>query len=143
MIDLTPMRLPEVWKSPSRASLLRGASEAGFTVVDPASPPDGVTVVKGLWPGIRLGRSGGNSDATAGPTGEPWVDSNGWRVRLARAQRTGASVWIDAVPTGPRLSAAAYVTAFADAAAAGGRWIISLDDKLAAGIAAQESQALE
>ncbi len=35
-----------------------------------------------------------------------------------------------------------YIVAFADAAAHGGRWIIELDDALAAGIAAKKSEAM-
>ena len=154
-LEWTPMRWPAAWKAPSSLDLLKGtpinclivdeggAPEAGLKVVTLTSPPGGVTVVKGLWPGIQLSRSGGNSDASAGPTGEPWVNSNGWRVRLAQALTPGINAWVDAKPTGTVLSAAAYVAAIADSAAVGGRWIISLDDKLAGNIAAQEAPALE
>jgi hypothetical protein len=139
-LDWTPMRWPAAWKSPSNLDLLKGTP---IKVIESGAPPAGVTVVKGLWPGIRLSRSGGNSDATAGPTGEPWVNSNGWRVRLAQALHPGEMICVDAVPSGQVPSAASYVAAFADSAAAGGRWIISLDDKLADRIAAHDAKALE
>jgi len=44
---------------------------------------------------------------------------------------------------GPRLFAQSYVMAIADAAAHGGRWIISLDSPLAAGISEGSREALE
>ena len=160
--EWTPMRWPAAWKSLSSFDLVRGtavnclildkggdlatvaarAAEAGFEVIDPGSQPPGIKTVKGLWPGIRLSRSGSN-DATAGPTGEPWVDSNGWRVRLAQALNPSVNIWVDAMPQNARLSPEAYVIAIADSAAPGGRWIISLDDKLAAGLLDHEPQAVE
>ena len=160
--EWTPMRWPAAWKSLSSFDLVRGtavnclildkggdlatvaarAAEAGFEVIDPASQPPGIKTVKGLWPGIRLSRSGSN-DATAGPTGEPWVDSNGWRVRLAQALNPSVNIWVDAMPQNARLSPEAYVIAIADSAAPGGRWIISLDDNIAAGLLDHEPQAVE
>lgn len=165
--EWTPMRWPAAWKSVSSLDLLKGtainclviakggdmaevasrAEDAGLHVVEPGSPPAGVTIVKGLWPGMRLSHSGGGNDASAGPTGEPWVDSNGWKVRLNQAinQATnpGSQVWVAATPTVPMSNTASYVVALADSAASGGRWIVSLDDKLASGVAAQESRALD
>jgi hypothetical protein len=80
---------------------------------------------------------------TAGPTAAPWVDSNGWVVRLAAALHPQSAIWIDAAPKESRLSPKSYVMALADAAARGGRWIISLDAQLASAIAAQNPGALE
>ena len=116
------------------------ARRGGFTVVE--ALPAGVNVVKGLWPGIRMSHAGGDR-AAAGPTGEPWVDSNGWRIRAARALHPDAQVWVDAKPQASRSSAEDYVLAFADVAAHGGRWIVALDDHLAEGIAAKRADALE
>ena len=157
-VDPTPLRWPAAWKDPGMLSLLQAtpirhlfidvpavaeqARRSGFTVVEPTAPPAGVAIVKGLWPGIRLSRAGGDR-AAAGPTGEPWVDANGWRIRAARALRPDAQVWVDARPQPSRASAEDYVLAFADAAADGGRWIIALDDVLAAGIAAKKADAME
>ena len=80
---------------------------------------------------------------TAGPTAAPWVDSNGWGVRLAAALHPQSAIWVDAAPKPSRSSPKSYVMAFADAAARGGRWIISLDAQLASAIAAQEPGALD
>jgi len=121
-------------------ALAEQARRAGFTVGDPL--PSDVTVVKGLWPGIRLSPSGGDH-ATAGPTGEPWVDSNGWRIRAARAVRGEMRIWVDAKPQPSRSSVEDYVLAFADAAAHGGRWVIALDDRLAEGIASKQPDAMD
>jgi hypothetical protein len=131
------MRWPAAWKSAPPAELLEGAA---IEAVDPAGPGAGVALVKGVWPGIRLSRSG--ADADAGPTGVPWVDSNAWLARLTAVRIPGA-VWIDAPPDRARTPGAQqYVTAMADAAAVGARWLISLDDSLAAAIARRDPRAL-
>lgn len=157
------MRWPGAWKTPSALSLLKGtavncllversadlqavvtqAKQAGLAVAEAASPPAGVRIVQGEWPGVQMSRSGGADRASAGPTGAPWVDSNGWKVRLEAALHPGAAVWVDAVPKAPRVVAGAYQLAVADAAAHGGRWILSLDDQLATGIADQKPEALD
>src|SRR5271165_4820226 len=126
-VDSTPLRWPAAWKNPGMLSLLQAtpiryifiepgaaadqARHAGFTVVE--TPPSGVSVVKGLWPGIRMSHAGGDR-AAAGPTGEPWVDSNGWRIRAARALSPDARVWVDAKPQPSRSSAEDYILAFAE-----------------------------
>ena len=149
------MRWPAAWKDPAALELLKGtpvncvlvenlpeigarAKAAGLA----AAQPESVEVVPGLWPGIKFSRRGGDN-AAAGPTGVPWGDSNGWKIRMAAALHPGKDIWIDAVPKEPRVSSGAYVTAIADAAAAGGKWIVTLDEKLAEGIAARQAQALE
>src|SRR5258708_2439972 len=96
LANRTPMRWPSAWRDPSALELLKGtaidslvmenhsdfaavraqARQAGLTIVDPDSPPSGITVVKGLWPGIKMSRSGG-ADADAGPTRGAWAGSNG------------------------------------------------------------------
>jgi hypothetical protein len=50
---------------------------------------------------------------------------------------------VAAAPLKPRLFPHSYVVAVADAAAHGGRWIISLDGQLAAGLSEQSREALE
>ena len=99
-------------------------------------------MVKGKWPGVKMGRNAGA--AAAGPTGVPWVDSNGWSVRLAAALKPEAAIWVDAPPAaGSFITADSYLIAAADTAAYGGRWILSLDEKLAAGIATQQADAMK
>jgi hypothetical protein len=150
------MRWPSAWTDPAALALLKDsgidtllidnsdefepvremAKRQGLQVVHPDTPPDGVTVTKGVWPGVRGSRHGASADA--GPTGSPWVDSNGWTVRLALAMHPGREVWIDAKPPDfPN-----YLTAIADTAAYGGRWIVALDNALAANIAAKSERAM-
>ena len=101
-MNLTPMRWPGIWKNPSALTLLQGtaincllfdkdanlapvsvrARQEGLRVVDTGSPVEGVVVVQGEWPGVKLNPSGQMDHAGAGPTGVPWVDSNGWKIRL-------------------------------------------------------------
>jgi hypothetical protein len=109
------MRWNWAWGDPSP---LRGTAiePVGFGAVPH------VTVVKGEWPGVRLSHNG--AEAEAGPTGVAWVDSNGWLTRLTAARNPGQAVWIDSKPRNR-----GYLTAMADAAAFGARWIVSLEDQ--------------
>lgn len=161
--EWTPMRWPAEWRDPSALDALRStaincllvesdaaldpvvarARQEGIRVVQPATPPAGVKIIEGEWPGLKLSESGVFDHAAAGPTGVPWIDSNGWKVRLTAALNPDSQIWVDAAPRKPRLSAESYATAVADAAAHGGRWIISLDSQLAKGIAARTPEALE
>jgi len=155
----TPMRWPGAWADPGMLDRLKAAgidtllvdnsdefdpiraraAQMGLKVAHPDAPPDGVRLVKGEWPGIRTSR--GNADASAGPTGVPWVDSNGWAIRLSTALHPDAAVWIDAAP--PRqMFPSSYLTAVADCGAYGGRWVVTLDDPLADGIAKGNDNAL-
>lgn len=155
------MRWPAAWADPSLLRLVKGtaidtllvdnsdefeslrvrAEQEGLRVVHPDLPPDGVTVVKGEWPGVK--RAHGGADAEAGPTGAPWVDSNGWQVRLAAALDPGCGVWVAAEPPQDafRQRPSAYLLAVADAAAHGGRWIVTLPDGLAAEVGEGKSEA--
>jgi hypothetical protein len=85
------------------------------------------------------GRGGG---ANAGPTALPWLDSNGWFIKLAHA-RTPAQVWVlfDPPGQGNVVPARSYPTAVCDAEAAGGRWVISLGGDLRAGLAQKNATA--
>jgi hypothetical protein len=163
MASAVPFRWPGSWKDPAALSLLKGsavncllvnrggelgavaarARQEGFQVADGASSPGGVSVIQGIWPGVKLSESGVVDQAVAGPTVVPWVDSNGWKIRLTAALNPGAVVWVDAPPKGTRLSAESYLITVADAAAHGGRWILSLDDQLAQDIAARIPEALQ
>ncbi len=156
------MRWPPAWKDPAALTLLKGtvidclfiekgvdlgpiaarAQQESLSIAEADSPPSGVIVTDGEWPGVKLTASGALDRASAGPTGIPWVDSNGWRIRLMAALHPGMDVWVKAAPVKPRIFPASYVVGVADAAAHGGRWIISLDDRTAAGIAAQQPEAV-
>ena len=158
----TPMRWPNAWKDPATLSLLKGtaidylligkgddlgavrdrARQDGLHVADPEALPAGITMLKGEWPGVKMAR-GGAAQMGAGPTGVPWVDSNGWNIRLAMALHPETSVWVDAPPAeNARISADSYLIAIADSAAHGGRWVLSLDQQLAAGLAGQRPDAV-
>ena len=106
-------------------------------------PPPGAEVVKGEWPGIRMAQ--GKGDATSGPTGAPWIDSNGWLVRLARARKPGAAVWVAADP--PKSTEivpfSRHLVALADAAAHGGQWVVTPDPGLVRALSARLPAALD
>lgn len=149
------MRWPAAWVDPARLELLKGtaidslvietgekfeavrtrAKESGLQVVDPQKPPEGVRILKGEWPGVRAGQGG-----SAGPTGVAWVDSNGWIVHLAAVMHPDCAAWIDAAPP-QRVFPSSYVTAIADTASFGGRWIVTLDEGLATGLAGGNANA--
>jgi hypothetical protein len=92
-----------------------------------------------VWPGVASRQDSGTS---AGPTGVPWLDSNGWYIQLARA-RSRSGIWVMFDPPGGRtvVPAQSYPMAVYDSEAAGGRWVISLDDTLRAGLAEGERAA--
>jgi hypothetical protein len=147
------MRWPRVWASPEPLSLLEGTAVDCLLDAPPAIAerarskglqtymPPGVRVLPGDWPGVKLTESGRLDHAAAGPTGVPWVDSNGWKIRLEAALHAGSEIWVDTASQKARLSPDSYVMAVADAAAHGGRWILALDDGLAAALAAGKTEA--
>jgi hypothetical protein len=93
---------------------------------------------EGVAPGIRaLSESDG---ATATPSSEPWIDSNIWLIRSLRAGGSGRPPWLGYGLENP--AEADYARAIADAAAAGGRWVVSLDDELQAGLWQEQAEAL-
>jgi hypothetical protein len=111
-----------------------------------------VLVAKGnVWPGIASPglnsqdwRRGADTQA-AGPTAEPWIDSNGWFLRLAKMYAPSKTAWLlfDPPGGGNVVVVDAYRRAIADSGSFGGRWIVSLDDALRAGLAQQEQSAME
>ncbi len=154
----TPMRWPSQWKDPATLDLLKGCAIDYLLIGDEpvlagvrkraladglaasAAAPPGVELVTGTWPGVKMGRRGA---AGAGPTAAPWVDSNGWAVRLSLALHPEAAVWVDAAPAaGAWITADSYRLAIADTAAYGGRWVVSLDNSLAVSLASGDSTAL-
>jgi hypothetical protein len=64
----------------------------------------------------------------AAPSSEPWIQSNIWLVRSVRLSEAWRPVWISYPPD--RATPADYARSIADAAVAGGRWIVTLDDAL-------------
>ena len=156
------MRWPGTWSDVSLLTLLRETPINYILVQDPTiaarlqhavesqrlqvtiagSPPAGIEMIEGDWPGIKPPAPGQNPMMVAGPTGEPWIDSNGWKVALAQALHPGRELWVDVVPSPPRVYAESYVIAVCDAGAHGASWVIGLDDALAAKLAAGDATAL-
>jgi hypothetical protein len=103
-----------------------------------------------VWPGIASQglnsqdwRREGETQA-AGPTSEPWIDSNGWFLRLAKVRAPSKTPWLLLDPPGPPdvVLADAYLRAVADAGSFCGRWILSLDDTLRASLAQKDPGAM-
>ena len=161
-VEWTPFRWPGTWTDPSTLSLLRGtainylliekgpefdrvrsrALQDGLQVADPSALQGGVSLIKGEWAGVRLSRGTGGG-ASAGPTGVPWVNSNGWAIRLAAALHPATAVWVEAPPAeNARITPDSYLITLADSASHGGRWVITLDAPLAAGLAAQRPESI-
>lgn len=155
----TPLRWPEGWTDPAALDLLKGtaidyllippgpefsavrtrAAQLGIAASEPDRAPAGVAIVKGVWPGIQWPTNG----AGAGPTGVPWVDSNGWLIRLNRTFHPELTPWIDAPPPAKSvIPADSYLIAAADSAAHGGRWIVALDAPLAKSLPARDAGSL-
>jgi hypothetical protein len=96
--------------------------------------PAPIIAVAGVAPSARnLSEMG----IRGSPSSEPWIQSNIWLVRsLVVSSRP---VWISSQPE----NAVDYPRAGADAAAAGGRWIVSLDDALRPKLRSRDASALE
>jgi hypothetical protein len=101
------------------------------------------TVIVGLpWPRIKLSR-GSSNELEAGPTGAPWIDSNAWVARLAAVRAPGKPIWLgfETAKDDPVPGADSYSIAIADSAAAGARWMVSLDESLRKGLPAGNADA--
>ncbi|HKD06353.1 MAG TPA: hypothetical protein VKB79_10675 [Bryobacteraceae bacterium] len=95
---------------------------------------------QGMWPGIHIAAGG---SASAGPTANPWIDTNTGFVRFVRAS-TDSTAWIAVTPpSGTAFPVQRYVQAIGDAAINGGRWVVALDDDLWKRILAREQNALK
>lgn len=61
-----------------------------------AAELQGVQIPKdALWPSVRVNRRGGDA---AGPTGLPWVNANGWLVRMLQFRDPKRPVLLDVKP---------------------------------------------
>lgn len=114
-------------------------SVTGIREMTPEELPG--SMVKGaVWPHIRGMNEGGGM--SAGPTGEPWIESNGWRIRTARMAAQQEPLWLDyTMPATAR--AQMYQLAIAEAAARGARWIVSPSEEYRARLIQRESAALK
>ena len=100
--------------------------------------PAPIVAVAGVAPSARNLSEMGIRGA---PSSEPWIQSNIWLVRSFGLASSSPPVWISS--QFENASAVDYERAVADAAAAGGRWIVSLDDGLRAKLRARDASALE
>ena len=100
--------------------------------------PAPIVAVAGVSPG---GRNLSEMGIRGAPSSQPWIESNIWLVRSFDVSSPSRPVWISSQIESP--STIDYTRAVADAAAAGGCWIVSLDDALRARLRAREPSALE
>ena len=97
-----------------------------------------MVAVEGVPPS---GRNLSEMGIRGAPSSEPWIESNIWLVRSFAAAFPPPLVWISS-----QLRCASTVNcarAVADAAAAQGHWVISLDDAFRAKLRARDAAALE
>jgi hypothetical protein len=106
------------------------------------APPESLLLAAdSVWPGIAAQENGAEM---SGPTANPWIDSNGWYLRLAKVRSPRKTVWLMfEPPAAPRvLTLENYLRAIADTGAWGGRWAVSLDADLRGGLARGDAKAL-
>ncbi len=131
--------------SGSLDALAKRASPLGIDVVAMDALEPRVTVLRNTkWPRVPAAKRGASTGVATGPTGAPWVDSNGWISSLTNARSSERPVWVMADPPtdSGMLRSEAYMLAVADAAVYGSRWVISLDPDMRKGLADGNSEAL-
>ncbi len=149
-----PFRWPSAWTGPEMLDLLKSspidclldapsdvaeaARARGLTAVTHDQASSSVHFLPDpQWPGIRAARKQDSGDA--GPTGSPWVDANVWAIRLAKSLNPGKPVWVEAVPEKNTVqNDRSCLLAVAESAACGARWVVSLDEPFAKGLASKE-----
>ena len=105
--------------------------------LDGSGPIIGTT--QGLWPGIEVEHGG---TVSTGPTSAPWINTNTGFLRFVTAA-TSSVIWLGERPP-PRtvIRVERYGLAISDAAIAGARWIVSLDDDLEGRLLREEPSAI-
>jgi len=98
-----------------------------------------------IWPRLRSNVASDTDSVVAGPTGVPWVDSNGWYVQLARTLSHEKPIWLmfDPPKTTSGLHEESYLLALADTEAYGAHWAVSLDDPFRSELASRGSSAFK
>jgi hypothetical protein len=107
-----------------------------------ALPPESLLIAAdSVWPGIASVADGGEP---SGPTANPWIDSNGWLLRLAKVRAPEKTVWLTFSPPGAPhvVLIESYLRTIADTGSCGGRWVVSLDSDLQGGLARGDTKAL-
>ncbi len=94
---------------------------------------------QGLWPGVQVLEGGA---AKAAPTGSPWIDTNSGFLRAARAWGPPA-IWLGNLPPEKTIvKGERYLQAIADAAMAGGRWVVALDSDFVTRLGQRKAAAM-
>ncbi len=96
-----------------------------------------VVAVQGVRPSAR---NLADMGIRSGPSAEPWIDSNIWLVRSFRLGAAWRPVWISQDPKAA--TPGDYIRCAAEAAVAGGRWVVALDDNLRAMLFHKDENAL-
>lgn len=101
-----------------------------------------LSITESHWPGTGMTTMHGDV-AIAGPTGVPWVDSNGWFLLQAHQLGKGKTFWMEIDPPDslPAHDSPNYCLAVADCQVYGSRWVIALDDNLKLGMMRKDSKA--
>lgn len=100
-----------------------------------------VAVRNGYWPDLSMRGATGES---AGPTGDAWLDANGWLLELLRARAgKNRTIWIKSEPPEnlANLQTSSYELAAAEAFAYGARRPVWIAPDLAAGLAKGNAKA--
>ena len=125
----------------SLVALGNEAARAAGAAAGVEPPPESLLIpAESVWPGVTIEARG----AESGPTANPWIDSNGWLLRLASVRSPRKTVWLTFQPPGPPniVLLEAYLRAIADCGAVGGRWVVALDANLQGGLAHGDAKAL-
>ena len=168
-VELVPIEWPASWRSEQLgllhdtpfnalafkdappAGVAEAAKAAGITVppavwkawkdVDWAKPEDVIAVGDGFWPAYSYK---GLADGSAGPTGEPWLDANGWLYLYTRSRARERAVWLRSdPPEDPRTVRQPHLhLLLAEAFAYGGRRPLWLPPEFAAALSAGNDHAL-
>ena len=143
---MEPNAAPELVAAKARAagfSLVAIGNDAAHAAGAGLAPlPDELLIAAdSVWPAIASPANGAES---SGPTANPWIDSNGWLLRLARARSPRKTVWLTfEPPAAPNVVLLdSYLRAIADTGTWGGRWVVSLDADLRSGLARGDAKAL-
>jgi hypothetical protein len=141
LLENTPVNTVIVENKQKLAAVVQAGESRNLKFFEKSAPPAGVELIKGVWPGIRISKDRDN--VSGGPTGAPWVDSNGWSVQLARAQKPGKSIWVwSEIEKNQVVRPEMHILAVADAASRGGVWLASFTDELRKGVEVRSSEAM-
>jgi hypothetical protein len=100
------------------------------------------------WPQANVPALDENMDgdtASAGPTANPWADSNGWLTLLARNMASGKALWLEIDPpdSAEMLRAEDYRLAIADSRVYGSRWVVSLENQMRIALLKKDQTAMK